>query len=587
MRNVTELSVSRYLLLGMLQLGAVLGVGCKGQIGPNDNTGMTAPACTSPSDPKLVVASQRILRLTMNETVNTVRYLIDSTEAQNLLTNAIVGDDAIASQRLFPPLQNFTIIGDQYKELANVAQDVGNYVSAHYATLTQALAGCTDVSDTCANNYLNKLAAKAYRRTLTSAEQTRFTALYTKLKSQTVNGYQITSTVQEATGYAVSALLSSPQLLWRWEIGGNPVSASGSGPAGIPLTDTELATHLAFFLTDQPPDDMLLNAANTGSLRGNLSQQVDRILGTQAAKDWLRTIVETYYLINQLAKAPEDPAVFSIFTPALIADMQTEADKFLDNALWQGQLTDVINGRTAFLNAGLAQNIYNVPVPNGATTTNFVQTMLPSDQRAGILTNAAFVTSRGRSDGKYLVVPRGKAIASTILCLPPQPPPDGISSQVAAAKAAFESETSQQQVAFRAMQPLCNSCHGQFDAYGLLLENYDTLGRWRTADDTGAPPDSHATLPDILGGGVAQNAIDLADTLAASPAYTNCVARTVLQYAMVDFSAGVDLPIAGTMNGGAASDVVARYQKSGSGTFTDLVRATTASPAFVLRQPAQ
>jgi hypothetical protein len=56
---------------------------------------------------------------------------------------------------------------------------------------------------------------------------------------------------------------------------------------------------------------------------------------------------------------------------------------------------------------------------------------------------------------------------------------------------------------------------------------------------------------------------------------------------MVDFSAGVDLPIDGTMNGCAASDVVSRYQKNGSGTFTDLVRATTASPAFALRQPAQ
>src|SRR5262249_54130150 len=111
--------------------------------------------------------------------------------------------------------------------------------------------------------------------------------------------------------------------------------------------------------------------------------------------------------------------------------------------------------------------------------------------------------------------------------------------------------------------------------------------RWRTTDDLGQTPDPHATLPDVLGGGTAADAIALANTLAGSPAFTNCMARTVLQYAMVDFSAPVELPIQDRQAGCAAADVGKRYQKSGGGTFTDLVRATTATPAFALRTAAQ
>ena len=112
-----------------------------------------------------------------------------------------------------------------------------------------------------------------------------------------VNGYQVTSTVQEATGYAVWGLLLSPQLTWRWEIGGGTPSTS---PPGVYLSDDELASQVSFFMTDGPPDDMLLAAAKAGTLRANLASQVSRLLMSQPAKDWLRHVMELYFLINQL-----------------------------------------------------------------------------------------------------------------------------------------------------------------------------------------------------------------------------------------------------------------------------------------------
>ena len=145
-----------------------------------------------------------------------------------------------------------------------LAHHVGDYVRDSFAAVTQCPAPATDA---CAVAWLEKLAAKGYRRALSQGEKDRFTGptgLYYTCKSQNVNGCQVTLSVEQATGYAVYGLFMTPQLLWRWELGGGMVSSS---PPGVYLSDAELATSLSFFLTDSPPDDMLVAAAAAGTLR--------------------------------------------------------------------------------------------------------------------------------------------------------------------------------------------------------------------------------------------------------------------------------------------------------------------------------
>jgi hypothetical protein len=292
----------------------------------------------------------------------------------------------------------------------------------------------------------------------------------------------------------------------------------------------------------------------------------------------MRTIMETYFQINTLPRQALDPNQFPLFTPALAADMGVETRKFLDQTLWNGDLTDLLLSRTAFVNTSLAANIYGITVPSGATTTNFVQTTLPAPQRSGLLTNAGFLTAHAAADGQSLVVPRGLLIDTVLLCIP-SPPPDGRG-------AADPTQTGQEQVAARAAQPACSSCHAQFDAYGLPMENYDDIGRYRTIDGLGRPIDAHAMLPDVAGGRAVANAVDMAQELAVSPAFTNCMAHVLLQYALVDPDTTVEVPLVPQQAGCATADLVRRYQSGGGTTFTDLVRATAASPAFTFRRAA-
>jgi hypothetical protein len=430
MRHVRRFSVPSRWRAGALPLCAALLFGCHGEVGsvdPGTNVPPT-PLCDA-SDPTNVPQGQRIALLTSTQLMNMVR---------TVSTDPMVGNAAaqkIIDANVFPILDDLNVrfpppVNEQLKVIIDsvqltpfslVAQGVGEYVRDNFASVTKC---ATPATDTCATDYLNKFAIRAYRRDLTADEQARFTSLYATLKSQIVNGYQVTQTVEQATGLAVNALYMTPQMLWLWELGGTATSAS---PPGIYLTDGELASQLSFFMTNQPPDDAILADARTGMLRNNLGAHVDRLLQTQTSRDWLTHIMEMYFKLNQLAAANLiDPVKYpDVSGVGLYVDLQKEANLFLNDAMWNGKVMDFLTSRKTFLNSNLASMIYKVPVPSGATPTDFVATTLPADQRAGMLTNAGFITSRARPT--YVsIVARGLGVESLFLCLiPPAPPTTG------------------------------------------------------------------------------------------------------------------------------------------------------------------
>jgi len=553
------------------------------------------PPCTGTADPRLVVAPQRLVKLTRLQIINTIGVLINATLANQIAADPNFSDVSDETGFRSPPLVSHgeaaTISGDpnSQPQLDLIAQTAAQYVHDNFATVT----GCATATDNCATAWLTSKAPAIYRRPVTTAEQTRISGLYTKLKAQTVNGFNITATVEEATQYAVYGFLSAPEFLWRSEIG--DATKASTSPPGIPLTDYELASLLSYFLTNGPPDAGLLNDAKAGTLRTNIATQADRLLATQGSKTWLTTMMFTAYRLNLLYNERADPMVFPVLAGSTLADMHDEAKMFLDNSMWNGNLTDILLSRTTFLNTNLAMNIYQVPVPAGATATNFVKATLPSDQRAGLLTNAAYITSRAGAD-RESVVQRALLIKDTLLCLKTNPPPEAVLAAVAAAKMAFDTQTAQEQVAFRASHEPCHSCHGNFDMYGLVLDGYDNVGRTRTnvslSDGMGGtvmkPVDSHTALPPSFGGAPVSNAVDMAQKLAALDSFASCQATTILQNAMAEFdTSAVEMPTPGDVSPAAAGcaslDVAGRYTKASGKTFADMVRASVQSPAFFLR----
>jgi len=335
---------------------------------------------------------------------------------------------------------------------------------------------------------------------------------------------------------------------------------------------------------------MLIAAAQAGNLRTNLAAHVDRILATPTSRAWLTKVMSMYFLLNQLPGTAIDATKFTIVAGGgVYADLQEESRLFLNDVMWNGgKITDLITSRKAFLNTNLATMIYDVPVPAGATATNFVETTLPADQRAGMLTSAAFITTRARADGVG-VVPRGLGVKALFLCLGTPPPPDAINmpgGPVDSQRKMLETQTAQEQVATRAAVPLCGQCHPTFDPYGLVLDWYDVVGKFRTVDHLNKPIDGTTKLPDDIGGQTVTTAIELSEVLSKSDMFVNCMSRQFINYALQ--GSAVELPLPAKQQPGcAAADVAHKVRTSPKQSFADLTRAIATSPAFTLRKQVQ
>jgi hypothetical protein len=167
--------------------------------------------------------------------------------------------------------------------------------------------------------------------------------------------------------------------------------------------------------------------------------------------------------------------------------------RFLDDVLWNGggSLSDLLSSPRVFLNADLAQ-LYGIPF-DGDEPSESIPFDLP-EQRAGILTQPALMAAFA-SSLETSIVKRGLFIVRRAMCLPapPAPPPD-IFAQ-ALAQAGDVSQSEKEKAAFRNDPThVCAGCHALIDPYGIVFENYDAIGGYRTTLPSGEAVDASATM---------------------------------------------------------------------------------------------
>jgi hypothetical protein len=92
-------------------------------------------------------------------------------------------------------------------------------------------------------------------------------------------------------------------------------------------------------------------------------------------------------------------------------------------------------------------------------------------------------------------VVRGKWILENILGTPPPAPPPNVPALKDENEQGQVLSMRERMVRHRA-NPVCASCHARMDPLGFALENFDAIGRWRTASESGTPIDASGRLPD-------------------------------------------------------------------------------------------
>jgi hypothetical protein len=572
--------MQRWLRAITLMAGAGLTIGCNGMIrdkpGAGGGTGgtgagsgggiaggtgtptVTGELCTG--DPVLI--KRRMVRLSLNQIANSVGSFLGAAAGTSVATTYEIPS---SRDRYFPPLSSAregdTIIDSIWGTSDGMASEAGKYVFANFATAT----GCAGTpTDACAQQFLARLVEKAYRRPLEAAELTSFNQVYTEAKAAG-------GTVQEATQHGVYAALSAPQFLYRSEFGSDPSAAV------VPLTPHEIASELSYFLMDGPPDQPLLAAAAAGGLKTpeEIATHVDRLLALPATRTNLQDAMYSYFSYSELDAITIDPVAVPEFTVGLRNAMGREAEEFLKSTLWTGTVADLLTSRKAIINPDLARIVYQVPWPAGAPTSvdTFVPVELPAN-RSGMLTQAAFLTSRARPD-KDSVVARALFVASRVICVTPPAPPDDLKEKIAMARAEIPDASEREFAEYRAANAICKGCHANFDQYGLLLENFDTIARFRTVDAKGRAIDPSGTLPKDAGGAFVADQNAFANELVTNGAFSACMAMNVMKFSLGEASFYKEQC--------AVADVNKRFMAGADKTFSSLVREIALSRTLAAR----
>jgi hypothetical protein len=186
-----------------------------------------------------------------------------------------------------------------------------------------------------------------------------------------------------------------------------------------------------------------------------------------------------------------DPRVYPEFDDGLAAALREETRLFLRAIMRENRsILDVISSDYTFLNERLAQ-LYGL---DGVTGPAFRKVTLGDDGRRGGVIGQASVLMLSSHPAQTSPILRGKWILTNLMNSPPPIPPAGVPALDTAPAADGRKLTTREQIERHRGSPVCASCHSKMDPYGVALENYDVLGRWRT-EENGLALDTTTALP--------------------------------------------------------------------------------------------
>ncbi len=381
-------------------------------------------------------------------------------------------------------------------EWLNLEGPLDTRPASHRKLLAVTAEQATDAAKTSA--VLDRWLLRAYRRPPQPAEKARLEALVSQLQGGCLSW-------EVAMQRALTAVLSSPKFLFRWELDDQPAA-----PEHRALDEYQLASRLSYFLWSTMPDEEVLQLAQAGKLAANLDAQVVRMLKDQRAQ----TLVENFGLqwlqLQRLNVVAPDAKLFPAFNERLRSAMHQETVLFMAEVLREDRpILDLLDADFTYLNEPLAQ-FYGIVDTNGNLAgqkptkekgqpirgPKFVRVSLGNGQRGGLPTQASILTVTSNPT-RTSPVKRGRWILEQILGDPPPPPPPDAPLLEETEQAALSGSLRQRMEQHRS-KPACANCHARMDPIGFAFENYDAIGRYRTKDGE-FPIETAGNLPDGTG----------------------------------------------------------------------------------------
>jgi Protein of unknown function (DUF1588)/Protein of unknown function (DUF1592)/Protein of unknown function (DUF1587) len=373
-----------------------------------------------------------------------------------------------------------------------------------------ALVGCepTSLDDTCVTDYLRRTARLAFRGKDTPALVD---------EARNIGKQTVPANLWKGIEWATVALLASPHFLFRTEMG-TPVAGNTTERK---FQGVEMASRLAFALTQTTPSAALLDAAETGALdsKEGLEAQARLLLKQGASVASAQAFFGENMRLDKLDSLTKDKDVFPDFGTPLKESMKREVRSVVTEAVTQKQdLRKLYALEETHVDASLGK-LYGMT----GLGASFEKRKHTQDGRRGILGTAAFLSVQA-SYNTTSPTHRGKFVLENVLCEKVNPVPLNVDNVIKPVMNG-EKKTLRQRLAAHVEQPQCAGCHLAMDGIGFGFEGFDALGRVQTQDQ-GFPVDSSASLEGVAFSNPAQ----LGKLLEASPQAASClVERTYRQ----------------------------------------------------------
>jgi len=237
-----------------------------------------------------------------------------------------------------------------------------------------------------------------------------------------------------------------------------------------------LATRLALFLTNSPPDVELRRAAADGSLvkDAELRRETARLLEHGKSARVVAHVLEQWLDLRKITLTEPDLNLYPEYNPLLAESMVDETRAFFAEMLRSDLgAMHVIDSDFLTINQRMAK-LYGIEGVHGSQTRKI---SIPGDSvRGGLLTQGSLlkITANGTTTSPVV---RGTFTLERLLGDPPPPPPaavPGIEPDISGAI------TVREQLAKHRADPNCASCHAKIDPPGFALESFDVMGAFRT-----------------------------------------------------------------------------------------------------------
>lgn len=321
----------------------------------------------------------------------------------------------------------------------------------------------------------------------------------------------------------VASLLVAPDFLFRIEAVKDGASADG----GLSLTDATLASRLSYLLWNAGPDEALLARVSTKELSDPdvYSEEVDRLLASPRFEAGLRAFFDDFFRFDAFDELSKDPIRYPMFSARVAADAREQTLRtVVDHLLARdGDYRALFTTRRTFMTRVLGP-VYALPV---RTESGWEAFELPATgPRAGLLAHASF-NMLNAHPGRSSPTLRGLHLREALLCQDLPPAPANVDFGLFNADDDPKYRTARERLEVHSSNTSCRSCHARTDPIGLGLEQFDGLGRFRSAEN-GAPIDPRGELD----GRAFADAVSLGAAVAESPLLSKCLVESVYRYAV-------------------------------------------------------